>query len=87
MAADEFGAPWSTLAFFVGAITSIICGYLGMKIATYANVRTTFMAITNDENDETVYEGAFKTAFRAGSVMGFLLTSIGLLFLYIMFLL
>jgi len=62
----------------VGATTSIICGYLGMKIATYANVRTTFMAATNDASDNTTYEAAFKTAFRSGTVMGFLLTSIGL---------
>jgi len=49
-----------------------------MKIATYANVRTTFMAATNDASDNTTYEAAFKTAFRSGTVMGFLLTSIGL---------
>jgi Na+/H+-translocating membrane pyrophosphatase len=40
------------------------------------------MAITTDETDDTKYEDSFKTAFRAGSVMGFLLTSIGILFLY-----
>lgn len=78
--------PYSGISFLTGATTSIICGYLGMRIAVYANVRTTYMAITTDETDDTKYEDSFKTAFRAGSVMGFLLTSIGLLFLYILLL-
>lgn len=41
-----------------------------MKIAVYANVRTTFMAVTLDENDDSKYSDAFKLAFRAGMVMG-----------------
>lgn len=36
------------------------------------------MAVTNDSNDDTTYATAFRTAFRSGTVMGFLLTSIGL---------
>lgn len=31
---------FSTVAFAAGAITSIISGYLGMAIATFANART-----------------------------------------------
>lgn len=31
---------FSMIAFLLGATTSILCGYLGMKIATYANART-----------------------------------------------
>jgi H+-translocating diphosphatase len=31
---------FSTVAFLLGALTSCLCGYLGMKIATYANART-----------------------------------------------
>lgn len=42
--------------------------------------------MTQDENDDTKYEDAFKLAFRSGMVMGYLLTSIGLVVLYIMFL-
>lgn len=57
-----------------------------MKIAVYANVRTTFMAVTLDASIDKNYEDAFKLAFRSGTVMGFLLTSIGLLVFYIMFL-
>lgn len=44
-------------------------------------MRTTFMAITNDSSDDTTYAAAFRTAFRSGTVMGFLLTSIGLVVL------
>lgn len=39
--ADEVkNGLFSMVAFVLGASTSILCGYLGMKIATYANART-----------------------------------------------
>ena len=39
--ADEVkNGLFSMIAFVLGASTSILCGYLGMKIATYANART-----------------------------------------------
>lgn len=39
--ADEVkNGLFSMIAFVLGATTSILCGYLGMKIATYANART-----------------------------------------------
>ncbi|WJZ97602.1 hypothetical protein VitviT2T_016193 [Vitis vinifera] len=47
-----------------------------MKIATYANVRTTLEARKGVRK-------AFITAFRSGAVMGFLLAANGLLVLYI----
>ena len=31
----------TTLAFILGALTSILSGYIGMKVAVYANARTT----------------------------------------------
>ena len=31
----------TTLAFVLGALTSILSGYIGMKVAVYANARTT----------------------------------------------
>lgn len=31
---------FSMIAFLLGGSTSILCGYVGMKIATYANART-----------------------------------------------
>uniref|UniRef100_A0A2N9HGA2 H(+)-exporting diphosphatase n=1 Tax=Fagus sylvatica TaxID=28930 RepID=A0A2N9HGA2_FAGSY len=69
-------AFFSTVSFLLGAITSVLSGFLGMKIATYANARTTLEARKGVGK-------AFITAFRSGAVMGFLLAANGLLFLYI----
>ena len=69
-------ATFSTIAFLNGAATSIVCGYLGMKIATYANARTAM------EARKGVCQ-AFLVAFRSGAVMGFVLMSLGLLVLWI----
>eukprot|EP00920_Eleutheroschizon_duboscqi_P005728 GHVT01013470.1.p1 GENE.GHVT01013470.1~~GHVT01013470.1.p1 ORF type:complete len:741 (+),score=65.82 GHVT01013470.1:978-3200(+) len=57
-------------AFILGAVTSIFCGYVGMLIAVYANVRTTH------ECWRDIGPGFF-VALRAGSVMGFTLVSFG----------
>jgi Na+/H+-translocating membrane pyrophosphatase len=40
-AEPEFGKGYTTAAFLIGSATSILSGYIGMKIATYTNVRTT----------------------------------------------
>nr|GEX42464.1 pyrophosphate-energized vacuolar membrane proton pump-like [Tanacetum cinerariifolium] len=71
-----FTAVFSTISFILDAITSIISGFLGMKIATYANARTTLEARKGVGK-------AFIVAFRSGAVMGFLLAANGLLVLYI----
>lgn len=47
-----------------------------MKVAVYSNVRTTI----NAQKDG--FKDCFNTAFRAGSVMGFALTGLGILVLY-----
>lgn len=62
---------YCTVAFIVGAITSIACGFIGMKIAVASNYRTTYMA-TSSLSD------AFQVAYRAGCVMGFSSTGISL---------
>ncbi|KAK1374038.1 H(+)-exporting diphosphatase [Heracleum sosnowskyi] len=69
-------ALFTTIAFLLGALTSVLSGFLGMKIATYANARTTLEARKGVGK-------AFVTAFRSGAVMGFLLAANGLLVLYI----
>lgn len=69
-------AAFSTVSFLLGAITSVLSGFLGMKIATYANARTTL------EARKSVGK-AFIVAFRSGAVMGFLLAANGLLVLFI----
>lgn len=71
---DSTAGFLTALAFALGAITSMASGYIGMKIAIYSNVRTAFSA--------TTYIDSFNTAFRAGSVMGFALTSLGIGVLY-----
>jgi hypothetical protein len=38
------GQYYTTIAFVTGAYTSIICGYIGMVIATRANYRTAYKA-------------------------------------------
>ena len=68
---------FSTIAFIVGAITSILSGYLGMAIATYANARTALEARKG-------VAPAFMAAFRSGAVMGFLLAGNALLVLYVL---
>ncbi len=55
---------YASIAYLIGSVTSMLCGYIGMKIATASNYRTTFRAITS-------LEGAFEVAYRAGTVMGF----------------
>jgi len=35
---------WTTVAFLLGAITSILAGYIGMTVAVYSNYRCTFEA-------------------------------------------
>lgn len=69
---------WATAVAFVwGGLTSIIAGYIGMKIAVKANVRTTKQAMKG-------WGPAFLTAFQGGAVMGFALVSLGLINLMIL---
>jgi len=71
-------AGWgAAIAFVVGALTSIIAGFIGMKIAVYTNFRTTHEAWFN------VTRG-YNTAIRGGSVMGFSLVSLGVINFYIL---
>ena len=62
---------YATVAFIVGSITSMLTGFIGMRIAVASNYRTTFMAM--DSLGE-----AFKVAYRAGCVMGFSSVGLGL---------
>jgi H(+)-translocating pyrophosphatase len=67
----------TALAFALGAITSILSGYIGMRVAVFSNARTT----VNAQREGFMH--CFNTAFRAGAVMGFALNGLGLLVLYI----
>ena len=62
------------VAFLLGALMSSAAGYVGMKIATYSNVRMTHTA------DETRDVGrTLQVAFRGGSVMGLCVAGFALL--------
>lgn len=52
-----------SISFLIGAFISALAGYIGMRIATKANVRTTQAARTS-------LAQALKVSFTAGSVMG-----------------
>lgn len=68
-------AGFATIAFVLGALTSIVSGFIGMRIAVTANSRTAIQARWG-------YEAAFTTAFKAGMVMGFGLVALGIVVLY-----
>ena len=66
-------------AFVFGAICSLSCGFMGMKAATIANVRTAFSASEKRAAD------ALMVAFNGGGVMGLIVGGMGLLGLTILF--
>lgn len=76
-AVEEFKTAYTACAFLLGAVTSMLCGLIGMLIATYTNYRVTFCARRG-------LAEAFKTAYRGGTVMGFALVSIALLTLMLL---
>ena len=55
--------PLIALAFILGSVFSSLAGWIGMRIATAANVRTT-------EAAKTSLVRAFRISFQGGSVMG-----------------
>ena len=72
---------WRTaLCFLVGALFSILAGYIGMNVATKANVRTANAARTSSMNK------ALSIAFSGGSVMGMCVVGLGLLGASVLFL-
>ena len=63
----------TAIAFFAGAIASVIAGFSGMRAATSANGRTT-MAAKNDGK-----AGALAVSYNGGAVMGLSVGGLGLL--------
>ena len=59
----EDSSPIIALSFIIGALLSAFAGYIGMNVATKANVRTTQAAKTSLKN-------ALKVSFTGGTVMG-----------------
>lgn len=62
----------TALAFLGGAICSMTCGFIGMKAATRANVRTTEAARQHGQ------ARALEVSYNGGAVMGLSVASLGL---------
>ena len=72
-AANNQGDSWLvSISFLVGALASGLAGFLGMKVATKANNRTTNAA-------QTGLAKALNVAFTGGSVMGLSVVGLGVL--------
>lgn len=74
------GSWITSLCFLFGALFSILAGYIGMNVATKANVRTANAARTSGMNK------ALSIAFSGGSVMGMCVVGLGLLGASVLFL-
>lgn len=72
-----FSNIYSSIFFIFGAFLSLFCGFIGMKAATTANLRTAIAAKDDSE------EKSFLVAFLGGGVMGFSVASSGILGLFI----
>jgi K(+)-stimulated pyrophosphate-energized sodium pump len=70
---------WVPFAFLTGGFFSGLCGWLGMKTATYASARTTHAARTS-------LNKSLQVAFRSGAVMGLVVVGFALLDICIWFL-
>ncbi|RPI45722.1 MAG: sodium-translocating pyrophosphatase, partial [Bacteroidetes bacterium] len=64
--------PFVPVAFLTGGFFSGLCGYLGMRTATFASARTAQGA------SESLNRG-LQVAFRSGAVMGLIVVGFGLL--------
>lgn len=64
--------PWVPVAFLTGGLFSGLCGFFGMKTATYASGRTANAA------RKSLNQG-LQIAFRSGAVMGLVVVGLGLL--------
>jgi K(+)-stimulated pyrophosphate-energized sodium pump len=65
-------AFWTTLSFVLGALCSVIAGYIGMWVSIRANIRTA-SAVRSSLND------ALRIAMRGGAVSGLFVVAMSLL--------
>ncbi len=75
---SQTSSPLVGLSFVLGAFSSALAGFIGMRVATKANVRTTNAARTS-------LGKALEVAFTGGSVMGMGVVGIGVLGLSLLF--
>lgn len=79
--ADPQTSSWMVaISFVIGAFCSGLAGFIGMKVATKANVRTTHAARTS-------LGKGLEVAFAGGSVMGLGVVGLGVLGLSLLFIL
>lgn len=72
---------WETgVSFVIGAVMSATAGFIGMKIATYANVR-----VANEADNTRNIGKTLKVAYRGGSVMGLCVAGFALLGIIIVY--
>ena len=64
--------PFVPIAFLTGGFFSGLCGFLGMKTATYASARTA-------QGASLSLNKGLKIAFRSGAVMGLIVVGFGVL--------
>jgi K(+)-stimulated pyrophosphate-energized sodium pump len=74
----DSSSPLIALSFVLGAFCSALAGFIGMRVATKANVRTTNAARTG-------LGTALEVAFAGGSVMGMGVVGLGVLGLSVLF--
>ncbi len=78
--ADAKESSWLVgVSFIIGALSSALAGFIGMRVATNANVRTTNAARTS-------LGKALEVAFTGGSVMGMAVVGLGVTGLTLLFL-
>ena len=78
--ADSKESSWLVgISFIMGALSSALAGFIGMRVATNANVRTTNAARTS-------LGKALEVAFTGGSVMGMAVVGLGVTGLTLLFL-
>jgi K(+)-stimulated pyrophosphate-energized sodium pump len=71
-------SPQIAISFLLGSLASGLAGFIGMRIATKANVRTAQAGLTSTDK-------ALSVAFSGGSVMGLAVVGLALLGILIVF--
>jgi len=71
------GFPYTTFAFALGCFTSMLVGYVGIRIATSATLKVAYQANIS-------HNAAFQTAIAGSQAFAFILPSLGIAVLEIL---